>query len=124
MLQDTILTVAPVIDTLQATADSLATAVGTQVGTQVSVTLALVLGVVTKFVVDLAKRGLTTLNSAPAPVKALVATGFAQLAMWVTAKTGLVVDPNITALETTVAGLVVALSAMGVHAVSKLTLKK
>lgn len=124
MIQDTVLAVVSAPDSLQVVADSLVTTVGTQVGVQVSALLALVLGVVTKFLVDGARKVLAALDTAPAPVKALVATGFAQVAMWITVKTGLIVNPDVTALETTIAGLTVALSAMGVHALSKLPSKK
>lgn len=120
MLQDTVLTV---IDTVTA-ADSLATAVGSQVGVQVSALLALGLGVVTKFVVDGARKVSAALDTAPPAVKAMAATLFAQVAIWVTTKTGLVVNPDIGALETTLAGLTVAASAMGVHAVTKAVTKK
>lgn len=117
MIQDTLHVVA-------AGVDSLATAVGSQVGTQVTSLIALALSVGTKIAVDYAKKSLAQLDAAPGPVKALVAVAFAQLATWVSVKTGLLINPDITALETTVAGLTVALSAMGVHAVTKAVTKK
>lgn len=110
------------VDTLnvvQSAADSLAQAVGTQVGTEITTWITLGLSLVTTFLVNLAKKALTAFNSAPDPVKALVAVAFAQLATWITVKTGLVVDPDINSLTTTVSGLTVALGAMGAHAVTK-----
>jgi hypothetical protein len=121
MLQDTL---PVVVDAVVSSADSLADAVGALAGTQISSVVTLVLGVVTKFVVDLAKGLSTKLDNAPGPVKALVATAFAQVAAWVTAMTGVVVNPDITALETTVGGLVVAFAAMGVHGLVKAFTKK
>jgi hypothetical protein len=119
MLQDTVTVVPTVVDSVKVAADSLSAVVGSQVGSQVGSLFALALGVVVKFVVDLAKKGSATLAAAPGPVQALVAVAFAQLATWVSAKTGLVVNPDVTALETTLAGLTVAASAMGVNALGK-----
>lgn len=113
MIQDT---VPVVLDTLKTGVDSLAVVVGTAAATQISTWVTLVLSVITKFGVDFAKRLSTKLDAAPAPMKALAATGFGQAAAWVTATTGVAVNPDITAMQTTVGGLVVAFSAMGVHA--------
>lgn len=124
MLQDTVAVVATAVDTIQVAADSLAAAVGSQIGNQVTTLVTLALSVVTKFAVDLAKKTSTQISSLPDPLKALVAVAFAQAATWVSVKTGLVVNPDISSLETTVAGLTVALSAMGVHAVGKVVTKK
>jgi len=124
MIQDTLVVATSAVDTIQVAADSLATTVGTQVGTQVTTLVALGLSVVTKFAVDLAKKASTQVAALPGPVKALVAVAFAQAATWVSVKTGLLINPDISALETTVAGLTVALSAMGVNAVTKTVIKK
>lgn len=124
MLQDTLVVAASAVDTIQVAADSLAATVGSQVGSQVTALVALGLSVITKFVVDLAKKASTKIATLPAPAKAFVALAFAQVATWVSVKTGVVVNPDISALETTVAGLTVALSAMGVHAVGKVVTKK
>jgi hypothetical protein len=124
MLQDTVAVTAAAVDTIQVAADSLATAVGSQVGSQVTTLVALGLSVATKFAVDLAKKASTKVATLPDPVKALVAVAFAQAATWVSVKTGLLINPDISVLETTVAGLTVALSAMGVNAVTKTVLKK
>ena len=119
MLQDTLVVVTPAIDTLRTAADSLATTVGTQLGTQASMFIALALSVITKFAVDVAKKGSVKIGTLPGPAKALVALVFAQAATWISVKTGLLINPDVSALETTVAGLTVALSAMGVNAVTK-----
>jgi hypothetical protein len=116
MLQDTL---PVVVDAVVSSADSLSTVVGGVAAVQISSLVALVLGVITKFVVDIAKKASIQLDTAPGPVKALVATAFAQVATWVTVMTGVVVNPDITALETTVGGLVVAFAAMGVHGLVK-----
>lgn len=115
MLQDTLVVAQSI--------DSLATAVGSQVGTQASIFIAVVLSVITKFAVDVAKHVSVKIATLPGPAKALVALVFAQAATWVSVKTGLLINPDVSALETTVAGLTVALSAMGVHAVTN-TIKK
>ena len=124
MLQDTLVVAASAVDTLQVTADSLATTVGSQVGSQVTALVALGLSVATKFAVDLAKKASAKVAVLPGPAKAFVALAFAQAATWISVKTGLLVNPDISALETTVAGLTVALSAMGVNAVTKTVTKK
>lgn len=124
MLQDTVAVAAVAVDTIQVAADSLATAVGSQVGTQVTTLVALGLSVATKFAVDLAKKASAKVATLPGPAKALVALVFAQATTWVSVKTGLLINPDISALETTVAGLTVALSAMGVNAVIKTVTKK
>lgn len=123
MIQDTLTAVTVVADTVATVADSLASAVGSGVGAQVTAWTTLLLSAVTTLAVSFAKRVLTHLNSASPSVKAITATVFAQVATWVGTQTGLVVNTDISALETTVAGLVVALGAMGVHATSKVVRK-
>lgn len=123
MIQDTLTVVASMADTATTAVDSLAAVVGSGVGAQVTAWTTLLLSAVTTLAVSFAKRVLTHLNSASPSVKAITATVFAQVATWVGTQTGLVVNTDISALETTVAGLVVALGAMGAHAVSKVARK-
>ena len=105
-------------DTLTAV-DTLAKAVGGQVGAETTALVGLGLSAVTKFAVDGAKKVLGSLDTAPGIVKALVAVGFAQVATFISVKTGLLINPDVSALSTTVSGLVVALGSMGFHAVTK-----
>ena len=117
MIQDTLSAVAAAVD-------SLAVVVGSGVSAQVTMWVTLLLSTVTTLAVSFAKRGLAMLDEAPAIVKTLTAVVFGQAATWVSAQTGLVINGDITALETTAAGLVVALGAMGIHAVGKVVQAK
>lgn len=101
------------------TPDTLALQVGTLVATQTTAWVTLGLSVVTTTVVGLAKRSLTAFAAAPDLVKSIVAILFAQIATWGSTMTGVGINPDITTLETTVVGLVVAFGSMGVHALTK-----
>jgi len=128
MLQDTLQVVAdslPVaVDTVKVVAqDSLVANAAQAIGNQVNAGIALVLGVLVKFVVDLAKKALASLDGAPALVKTAVASAFSLGATWLSGVVGFPINGDLGALETTLATLVVAGVSMGVHSVSKV-LKK
>ena len=117
-------TVIQAVDTLKQTADSLAQAVGAQAGAQVTALVSLVLSIVLKFVIDLGKKLSVAFATAPDSVKAFAVVAFGQVVTLVSTKTGLVLQVDLSTLETTLSGLVIAGTAMGVHALSKIFLKK
>ena len=107
------------VDTVTAVVDSVATVGAGQVTAQLNGLVAIGLGFVVKFVMDLTKKLLDKVNTAPAPIKALVAVVFGQVATWVSAWTGLAINPDIQLLDATIAGLVVSGLAMGIHSLLK-----
>jgi hypothetical protein len=106
-------------ETVPVVVDSLGNAIGAQTGAQVGALVTVALGFVTKLLVDLAKKGLTALAAAPDAVKSIVAILFAEGVVWVNHTLGLALSTDISALETTVVGLVVGLASMGWHAVAR-----
>jgi hypothetical protein len=109
MIQDTLAAVPAVVD-------SVSQQLGAQIGAQLSGVLALGLGAVVKVVMDATKKVSTRVDSAPGGAKALIAIAFSQVAVWASSLTGLAINPDLNALDTTVAGLVVSGVAMGVNA--------
>lgn len=102
------------LDSLPAAAE-----IATTVGAQVSALTSLFLGVVIKLVVDLGKKVSTQLDAAPAPAKALIVVGFGQVAAFVSAKTGIFINPDIAMLDTTLVGATLSVVSMGVHSLVK-----
>ena len=102
-------------------ADTLAvvTEIANTVGGEVSALVSLVLGAVIKVVMDLGKKASSKLGAAPAPVKALVVAVFGQIAAFISAKTGVLVSPDIAMIDTSLVGLTLAAVSMGVHALTK-----
>lgn len=107
------------VDTTKAVVDSITQGGAVQVTAQLTGIAAIGLGFVVKLVMDLAKRLLDKFNAAPSRVKAVVALVFGQLATWVSVWTGLAINPDIQALDATIAGLVVSGLAMGINALLK-----
>jgi len=101
-------------DTLQ-----VATEIATTTGAQVSALVSLFLGVVIKFVMDLGKKLSAHLDAAPASVKAFVVVGFGQVAAFISAKTGIFINPDIALLDTTLVGATLSVVSMGVHGLTK-----
>lgn len=128
-MQDTI---AVVVDSAQAVADTakvvtdsvLATQVGTQVGVVATTVALAILGVVSKVVTSGAALITPQWDKLPDAVKAVVALVFAQIVVWVNAKLGLALSPDITVAQTTVVGLVTWVLAMGWHRLSKFVVAK
>jgi hypothetical protein len=109
-----------VVDTVvSAPTDSVAVEVGSQIGAYLGTLLVLGLGFVNKVVVDLAKKGLALLDTAPSVVKSLVALLFAFAATWVSSQTGFNVSPEVGALPTTLSAVLVWAVSMGWHSLSK-----
>jgi hypothetical protein len=100
--------------------DTLITAVGTEVGMQLSSLLTLVVGLIVKVCVDLGKKASEKFAAAPGMVKTLAVIFFGQVVIWVNAATGIVLTGDLTSLDTTLSGIVLAAVSMGLHAVSKL----
>lgn len=125
MIQDTLTLVVDslpaAVDTLTAAVDTLTAAVSpaSQLGSQVNAGVALGLGALVKLAVDLTRKGVAALDTAPGFVKALVATVFAGVATWASGALGMPVSPDLTVIDTTVASLVVAALSMGVNALVK-----
>ena len=102
------------VDTL-----AVVTEITNTVGAEVSALVSLVLGAVIKVVVDLSKKASAHLNNAPAAVKALVVVLFGQAAAFLSAKTGVFINPDIAALDTTLVGILLTGVSMGVHGFTK-----
>ena len=117
-------TVVTAVDSVKQVADSIAQTIGAGAGTQVTALASLVLSIVLKFAVDLGKKWSVSFDNAPASVKALAVVGFGQLVTFLSAKTGVVLQGDLSTLETTLSGLVVAGTAMGVHGLTKALSKK
>lgn len=100
-------------------ADSLAQIVGGQTGAHVATLVSLGLSILLKFAVDLGKKLSSSFDNAPPTVKAFAVVAFGQLVTFVAAKTGIVLQGDLTTLETTLSGLVIAVSSMGVHGLTK-----
>jgi hypothetical protein len=102
-------------------ADTLAvvTEIANTVGGEVSALVSLVLGAVIKIVMDLGKKASVQLDTAPAPVKALIVTAFGQLAAFISVKTGVFVSPDIAVIDASLVGLTLAAVSMGVHGLTK-----
>lgn len=117
-------TVVQAVDTLAQVKDSLAQVVGSQVGAQVTALVSLVLSVILKFAIDLGKKLSGSFANAPDSIKAFAVVAFGQVVTFVSSKTGIVLQGDLTTLETTLSGLVIAITAMGVHALSKVFFPK
>lgn len=104
---------------IQADTLPVVTEIATTVGGEVSALVTLVLGVVIKVVMDLGKKASAHLDAAPALVKVLVVTGFGQLAAFISAKTGVFINPDVAALDATLVGATLSAVAMGVHGLVK-----
>lgn len=95
------------------------TEIATTVGGEVATWVTLALGVVIKVLMDLGKKVSVQLDSAPAPVKALVVAAFGQLAAFISAKTGVFINPDVAVLDATLVGVTLSVVAMGVHSLVK-----
>jgi hypothetical protein len=100
--------------------DSVQTIFAISTAEYIATTILLSLGVILKIVMDGAKKLSTRIETSPDHVKACIVLLFGQLTTWIGVKTGVWIDPDPTVLQTTVEGLLIALTAMGVHRVSKL----
>jgi hypothetical protein len=118
MIQDTLIVIA---DSLPAALDTISAVVNpmTQIGSQVNAGVALLVGTLVKIAVDLTRKGVATLDTAPRYVKTMVAMAFAGVATWLSGVLGMPVSANLTLIDSTVASLVVAGVSMGVNAVAK-----
>lgn len=104
---------------IQADTLPVVTEIATTVGGEVAAWVTLLLGIVIKLLVDLGKKLSAKIQSAPDVVKALVAVVFGQLAAVIGTKTGILINPDLAVLDTTLVGATLSAIAMGVHGLVK-----
>lgn len=104
---------------VQAASDSLANVAGSVAGEQVTSLVTIGLGLVTTLVMTVARKGMAALDAAPAIVKSVVVIAFAQAATWLSSLTGIAINGDLSSLDVTLAGVVVAAAGMGIHALLK-----
>lgn len=109
---------------LQEATDSLATQIGSDVGAQVSVLVASILALANKYVTDAGKWILGKFGTLPSWSKAALALVFAEGVVFLNASFGLELSTDVSALVTSLSGLLVWVASMGWHSFLKLFRKE